>query len=265
MTRHEHRLVRHQLAMRTLQVLSAKRMTPHMQRVTLHGESLRDFISASPDDHVKLLFPNAKGELVLPSLGPQGPEFPPGTLPSPMRDYTPRAHDVARNLLVLDFVLHGEGVASTWARQAQPGQRIGVAGPRGSFLLATDFDRYVLLGDETALPAIARRLEEMPAQARVTALVEIPQRDDRQDLATRADCQITWLERHGADAADSRLLERALRELQRQPGDTFYWIAAESRRVRAMRRYLIEQLGVPKEWVRATGYWHAGASEDEAS
>jgi NADPH-dependent ferric siderophore reductase len=263
MTRHEHRMLRHQVAIRTLEVLSSKRMTPHMQRITLQGEQLRGFASASPDDHVKLLFPNAEGELVFPVPGPNGPEFPAGANPSPMRDYTPRDYDAAREALIVDFVLHGDGPASTWAEQATPGQQLGVAGPRGSFMVAEDFDHYVLVGDETALPAMGRRLEEMHAGAHVVALMEIPERDDRQPLGSQADFEVTWLERDGIDAASSDLLENALRALPKLPGDTFYWIAAESRRARGMRRYLAEERGVPKEWIRATGYWKAGRSEDE--
>ncbi|HUB91926.1 MAG TPA: siderophore-interacting protein [Dyella sp.] len=265
MTRHQHRTIRHSIGIRQLEVLSAQRMTPHMQRITLQGESLRGFVSASPDDHVKLLFPNEDGALVFPTPGPNGPEFPPGVKPSPMRDYTPREHDATHHALTIDFVLHGDGPASTWAENARPGQQIGVAGPRGSFVVAEDFDHYVLVGDETALPAIARRLDEMPAGVRVVALIEIPERADRQPLRSQADVEVIWLERDGADAASSDLLESALRERPALPGDTFYWIAAESRRVRTMRRYLAEERGVPKEWIRATGYWKADGSEDEAA
>jgi len=256
-------MVRHQLALRTLEVLSATRMTPHMRRITLKGEQLQGFVSASPDDHVKLLFPNSHGELVFPTLGPNGPEFPAHAEPSPMRDYTPREHDAARHELVIDFVLHGDGPASNWAEQAMPGQRIGVGGPRGSFIVANDFDHYVLIGDETALPAIARRLDEMPAGAHVVVLAEIAGKDDRLPLGSQADFDVTWLERDGIEASRSELLETALRELPQMPGDTFYWIATESRRARIMRRYLAEERGVSKDWIRATGYWKADGSEDE--
>jgi NADPH-dependent ferric siderophore reductase len=264
MTLHEHRMVRHTLLRRTVEVLSVKRITPHMQRIVFGGEELRGFISAAPDDHVKLIIPNAHGELVFPTMGPNGPEFPAGAIPSPMRDYTPRQYDAERNELIVDFVIHGDGPASTWAEQAKPGQRIGIGGPRGSFIPAEDFDRYVLLGDETALPAIARWLDEMLAGTRVDVFVEIPDAADRQPLGSQAQFNVTWLERGGADGASSDLLERALREWPAQPGDTFYWIATESRRVRAMRKYLAEDRGVPKEWIRATGYWKAdGADEEE--
>lgn len=258
---HAHRQMRHAVVLRTLDVVRVETLTPHMRRIVLGGPELAGFHSAAPDDHVKLFFPNRDGELALPTPGPQGLEPPPGREPSPMRDYTPRRHDVAANELVVDFVLHGTGPASDWARQARPGQRLGAGGPRGSFVVAADFDRYVLAGDETALPAIARWLEEMPPGTRVDALIEIPDAADRQPLASRANLALTWLDRGGEPARSSDRLERALRDLPVPPGDTFYWIAAESRRARAMRQWLGEQRGVPKEWIRATGYWKAEAGD----
>ncbi|HKR75998.1 MAG TPA: siderophore-interacting protein [Rhodanobacter sp.] len=262
MALHAHQRLRHDVVLRTLEVLRIERLTPHMQRVTLGGPELRGFHSAAPDDHVKLFFPNRSGELVLPTPGPNGLEFPVGHEPSPMRDYTPRRHDAARGELVIDFVLHGDGPASNWAARAVPGQRLGAGGPRGSFMVAGDFDRYVLVGDETALPAIGRWLEEMPAGTRVTALVELPEAADHQLLHSRADVEIRWLERNGDAATDSNRLEHSLDELPAIEGDSFYWIAAESRRARAMRQWL-DQRGVPKDWIKATGYWKAGADDGE--
>ena len=122
MAPHIHRRLRHDVVLRTLVVLRVEQLSPHMRRVTLGGPGLRGFHSAAPDDHVKLFFPNHDGELVLPTLGPNGAEFPAGREPSPMRDYTPRRHDAARGELLIDFVLHGDGPASNWATQAAPGQ-----------------------------------------------------------------------------------------------------------------------------------------------
>lgn len=263
MASHIHRRLRHDVVLRTLVVLRVEQLSPHMRRVTLGGPGLRGFHSAAPDDHVKLFFPNHDGELVLPVLGPNGPEFPAGREPSPMRDYTPRRHDAARGELLIDFVLHGDGPASNWATQAAPGQCLAAGGPRGSHVIADDFDRYVLMGDETALPAIGRWLEELPAGARATALIEIPEAADRQSLSSRGEVEIRWLARDGAEHGE--LLERAQHELPATEGDTFYWIAAESRRVRAMRQWL-DQRGVPKDWIKATGYWqaHPEDAEDES-
>ena len=257
--RHAHQRLRHDVVLRRLEVLRVERITPHMQRVTLGGAELQGFLSAAPDDHVKLFFPNRDGELVLPALGANGPEFPTGREPSPMRDYTPRHHDAVRGELVIDFVLHGDGPASRWAEQAAPGQRLGAGGPRGSHVIADDFDHYVLAGDETALPAIGRWLEEMPAGRRATALIEVAEAADRQLLFSPANVEIRWF---GRDDAQGESLEHALRELPAIEGDRFWWIAAESNRARALRQSL-EQRGVPKDWIKAKGYWKAGADDDE--
>jgi len=254
--RHVHQRLRHEVVLRWLDVLRVERITPHMQRVTFGGDELRGFRSAAPDDHVKLFFPNRTGELVLPTLGANGLEFPNGREPSPMRDYTPRHHDVVRGELVVDFVLHGDGPASRWAEQAAAGQRIAAGGPRGSHVIADDFDRYVLVGDETALPAIGRWLEEMPAGMHATALIEIPEAADSQMLFSHAEVDICWFAR---DAAHGGSLERALREVP-AGGDCFWWIATESARARGMRQWL-EQRGVPKDWIKATGYWKAHADD----
>jgi NADPH-dependent ferric siderophore reductase len=263
MPHHEHQRLRHPVVLRTLDVLRVERLTPHMQRVTLGGDGLRGFHSAAPDEHVKLFFPNAAGELVTPTFGPNGLEYPPDREPSPMRDFTPRHHDATRNELIVDFVLHGDGPASRWAEQAMPGQRIGAGGPRGSFVVADDFDRYVLVGDETALPAIGRWLEEMPAGARIEVLLEIPEASDRQPLHSAAHANIHWLDRDGATPGQGDRLEHALGNLPAAAGDTFYWIATESRRARAMRLFLANERGIPTEWIRATGYWKLDADDDE--
>jgi NADPH-dependent ferric siderophore reductase len=262
MTRHAHNMQRHTVVLREIKVLRVERLSLHMQRVIFGGATLRGFLSASADDHVKLFFPNSEGKLVLPTLGQGRLEYPEGAEPSPMRDYTPRRYDDELNELTIDFVLHGDGPASTWAEQAKPGQHIGAGGPRGSFIVADDFDHYVMVGDETALPAIGRWLDELPYGAHAIVLVEIPGIGDRQSLSSRAQFDLTWLEREGVDAADSLLLEQALERLPTPAGDTFWWIAAESGRARRMRLHLAEERGVPKDWVRATGYWKADGTDE---
>jgi len=260
---HENRTLRLTPRFRQLQVLRSERLTPNMQRIIVGGDELAGFESPAPDDHVKLFFPNAEGVFVLPELTEQGPRYPEGQAPSPARDYTPRHHDAEAGELVLDFVLHGHGVASTWAANAQAGDALVVAGPRGSHLVADDYDAYVLIGDETALPAIARRLAELPEHAQAEVLIEIPEEGDRQPLPSAAQVRVSWLERNGFDAASSTLLEDALVDFEAPDGDAYYWIALESRRARMMRKFVEGHLQVPKDWIRATGYWKAHPDEAE--
>lgn len=263
MTRHVHSMQRHTAVMREIEVLRVERLSLHMQRVIFGGDALRGFLSASPDDHVKLFFPNSQGQLVLPSLAEGRLQHPEGVEPSPMRDYTPRRYDDELNELTIDFVIHGVGPASNWAEQAQPGQRIGAGGPRGSFMVANDFDHYVMIGDETALPAIGRWLDELPYGAHAIVLAEIPGSGDQQSLSSQARIDLTWLARSNTDAASSQLLETALEQLPTPSGDSFWWIATESGRARRMRQYLTDDRGIPKDWLRATGYWKADSTVDE--
>jgi NADPH-dependent ferric siderophore reductase len=177
--------------------------------------------------------------------------FPAGVAPPPMRDYTPRRYDAVARELTVDFVLHGAGPAAGWAAQARVGQTIGIGGPRGSLVVADDFDTYVLAGDETALPAIGRWLEELPPAAHAVVIVEVANERERQLLPSKASVQWQWCFRN----AGSDTLETCLRGLPLPPGDTFWWIATESRRARNLRKLVVDERGANGTWVKATGYW----------
>src|SRR6202035_5881739 len=105
-------------------------------------------------------------------------------------------YDAAASTLTIDFVLHSEGPATAWAAQARPGAFLGVGGPRGSFVIPDDFDWYLFAGDETALPAIGRRLEELPASARVLVVAEIADKEEEQRLTSGAAVEVRWLYRN---------------------------------------------------------------------
>jgi NADPH-dependent ferric siderophore reductase len=254
------RRVRHELKMRLLQVRDVSRLTPKMVRVVVGGEQLAGFASAAHDDHVKLFFPHPGDDRpVLPVPTPNGPVYPEGAVRPVARDYTPRGYDAVANALTLDFVLHSEGPATTWAAQARPGQFLGVGGPRGSFVVPDDFDWYLFVGDEAALPAIGRRLEELPAGTRAIAVIEIADAAEEQPLDSRARAEIHWLHRQGAVAGHHALLQKALAELKLPAGEGYAWVAAEASAAKALRRYLVDERRVPKDRVKAAAYWKQGA------
>jgi NADPH-dependent ferric siderophore reductase len=254
------RRVRYETKMRLLQVQQVSRLTPKMVRIVVGGEALAGFVSAAHDDHVKLFFPQpGQDKPILPSPSPNGPVYPEGALRPAARDYTPRRYDAAANTLTIDFVLHGEGPATTWAAQARPGQFLGVGGPRGSFIVPDDFDWYLLAGDETAVPAIGRRLQELPAGAHVMAVIEVDDAAEEQKFDTRTHLQLHWLHRKGAAAGDHALLQKALSELSPPPGEGYAWVAAEASVAKALRRYLVDERGLPKDRVKAAAYWKQGA------
>lgn len=256
------RKVQHPLKARLLQVRRTVRLTPYLLRVTLAGDDLDGFVSASFDDHVKIILPSEAGAMpLLPDIGPRGPVWP-GDAPRPvLRDYTPRRYDADAGELDLDFVLHGHGPAAAWAAQAQPGQYLGVAGPRGSFVIPVEYDWHLLIGDETALPAIGRRLAELPPRARVLAVIETRHAAARLALPTSADLSLQWVH-CGVDLADgSSALARAVHRLQLPEGVGYAWAAGESGAIRAIRQHLVQERGIDKSRIRAASYWRRGASD----
>ena len=251
--------VRHQPKLRLVQVACVEHVSPRMRRITFAGGELADFTSAAADDHVKLFFP-APGQdrPVLPTHGAKGITYPADAIQPAIRDYTPRRFDPQQCELVIEFVIHGDGPASTWAAQATPGQWIGVGGPRGSILTPDDYDSYLLVGDETALPAIARHLEEMRPGVSAFVLIEVADAREERHLPTAANAAISWLHRDHMTAGTPNLLEQALRRVALPRGDTYAWLAGEIETVRCLRRYLLEERGLSRNQVRAAGYWRIG-------
>lgn len=252
--------VRHELRRRSLTVQHVERVTPHCLRITLQGAELEGFYSPGYDDHIKLVLPDATtGVLTLPQLGDGAAPSADAPRPS-MRDYTPRAYDAATHTLVLDFALHDAGPATQWALQATPGQLVGVAGPRGSFIVPTAFDGYVLVGDDTALPAIARRLAELPAGTPVLAVIEVDSPAEVQTLPTAAQASVHWVYRQGQASGQVEPLLQAVRGLALPAGDVYAWVACESAVAKALRSHLVGERGVHPKWIKASGYWRSGSA-----
>ncbi|MBM9401501.1 siderophore-interacting protein [Gluconacetobacter azotocaptans] len=252
--------VRHPLHLRPVQVARVEQLSPRMRRIIFTGTALAGFTSAAADDHVKLFFPPAGSDQpILPGAGGADDGPPPIS-----RDYTPRRFDPTTGELSIEFVLHGDGPATSWAAQARPGQWLGVGGPRGSVLIPDDYASYLLIGDETALPAIARRLEELPPGTRVTALIEVADSQEERRLPSASDATIVWLHRNGTPAGLSRVMDDALRGVSLPTRDVHVWIGAEIETARRLRAYLMADEALDRRQIRAAGYWRRGASNGGA-
>lgn len=252
--------VRHETRLRRLRVLRTSRLTPTLLRVTLGGSELAGFNSAAADDHVKVFFPHEPGGTPVLPAGPPEARAASTDGPAPIaRDYTPRRFDAERLELDIEFSLHGEGPAARWAAQAVQGHELAIGGPRGSFILQGDFDWYLLVGDESALPAIARRLEELPSGARAFVIAEVDTAAHELPLSSAARLQVQWVHRNGAEAGTDTLLSAALAAFPFPPGVGYTWIAAESNVARSLRSLLLAR-GHDKQWLKAAGYWKRGAS-----
>lgn len=229
---------RHELRRRTLTVAKTERVTPVMIRLTLEGAELEGFVSDGPDDHIKIFVPTDTGE-------------------DARRDYTPRAYD--ETCLLLDVVDHPGGPVADWARDVRPGDQVTIGGPRGSQVVSGPIAEWLLIGDETALPAIGRRIEELDATASVTSLVAIPGPQDEQAFETLAAHAARWLHRPASEATDPAPFLTALDQIDIRP-NTYVWVAAEAGVAKAIRTRLIEK-GVPARWIKASGYWVAGEAD----
>ena len=235
----KHRLlrIRQEVRRRTLTVTEVARVTPGMARITFTGADLADFASPGHDDHLKLFFSGATSK----------------NEPC-KRDYTPRRFDAAARQLIIDFVLHDGGLATSWAKMAAPGDVLEIGGPRGSMVVTDDFDWYLLVGDETALPAITRRVEELRLGACVTTVIVVNDVSEVQPITTQADWRARWVLRASEGGDDAASLLRIVEGLALPEGDGFVWIAAEAAVARALRRHMLEVRRHPSAWLKASGY-----------
>ncbi len=249
--------VTHEIKRRKLEVLRVVDLTPRMRRITVGGAQLAGFISLGSDDHVKLFFPQTAEELATLENLELSAGMKSKTMP-PMRDYTPRRYDLDTLELDIDFVLHGDGPAATWAAQARPGQWLYIGGPRGSMVVPDMFDSYLLIGDETALPAIARRLEELPANRRALVVVEVENAAEEQTLNSAASVDVIWVHRDGSN----NLLE-IVQGLSIPQGKLYAWVATETALSRKVRRVLLDTHGLNEEFVKAAGYWRLDSSTED--
>ncbi|MDY5585656.1 MAG: siderophore-interacting protein [Arcanobacterium sp.] len=209
-----------------LKVLESEKISPNLQRIYFGGSGLADFVPAAPiyDQRIKVLVPSPGKKL--PELSEEDwygswlklPEDERGAL----RTYTVREFDSER--LSVDFVLHlkpgATGPVSTWAASAKPGDEVIIVGgtsveaanlgvefsPRGA-------DFIELVGDETALPAIARILQDLSPTATGRACIEVPTTLDVLPELEHSGFEIVWLPRDGREVGTlmcERLLEHCV-------------------------------------------------------
>ncbi|MER6379832.1 siderophore-interacting protein [Streptomyces sp. NPDC001250] len=245
---------------RTAQVIRTERLTPHMRRVVLGGEGLAGFAADTCTDHyVKLLFGPAGVTYPEPfDLERIRAEFPREQWPV-TRTYTVRAWDPEHRELTLDFVVHGdEGLAGPWAARVQPGETVRFMGPGGAYAPDPAADWHLLAGDESALPAIARSLEALPAGARAHAFVEVAGPEEEQKIDS--DVEVVWL--HRGDRPVGAALVEAVRALEFPSGRVHAFVHGEASWVKELRRLLRVERDIPREDLSISGYWRLGHDED---
>ncbi|MER7849640.1 siderophore-interacting protein [Kitasatospora sp. NPDC096077] len=264
-------------------VVRTRRLGPTLLRVTFGGDRLAGFASGGRDQSFSLFLPRpGQPAPVLPDRTGAGwyqawqavPEHERAV----MRSYTIRAQRYQPLEVDVDFALHGArpgqpsngaGPAATWAARAEPGDRVVLLGPTTAdnrsvgFRPPADTDWVLLAADETALPALGAILRWLPTGVRGRAFVEVPYRQDIQDLPSPAALDVTWLTREGGSALPGEILAGAVRAANLPAGVPYAWIAGESAMVRGLRRHLVRERGYDRARVEFSGYWRRGASEEQ--
>jgi len=227
--------VRHEPRRRSLSIVRSEHVTPGTLRLTLSGPDLAGFRSDGFDDHLKVFVPDSGDR----------------------RDYTPRRFDPAAGTLAIDFAIHEGGAVTDWALSARPGDTVDVSGPKSSTIVSPDVRRWLLVGDESALPAIGRHVEEAEPGVEITTIAAVTGPEMQQAWRVRAQLISRWAHRPLALAADPASLLALVRDVELYP-DTFVWVAAEANVARTVRDHLVRERGHRRGWLKAGGYWVKG-------
>ena len=231
-------------------------LSPHMRRLRLHGVDMGAY--EQEGIHVRLLIPpRGKAQPKWPTLAENGmPVWPSGDDLVEQRVYTIRDIDAAGGWVDVDFVMHGDnGPGSAFALHARPGDLVAMTGPLGNDLPASDW--MLFAGDETALPAIGRYLNEMPAHVTGHALIEVGNKDDIIPVATKSGIKVTWILRDSVEEVTHSLIQDAIRavEVPRDGRAIYCWAGVENADYKPIHTYWRKELGLGREQCTAMTFW----------
>jgi NADPH-dependent ferric siderophore reductase len=249
-----------------LEVRETRRISPNFVRVTVGGDDLANVEPVGHDHWFRLFLPHEEGETSfdLPErfdlLGYLAYLRMPGATRPHQRNYTVREFRPELRELDIDFVVHGdEGVATRWATRTRPGDRIAIIDQGTGFDTSVTADDYLLVADETGLPAVAGILRDLPRDARGLAIIEVPDAADAQETGAPEGFEVRYLTRpHGARPG-SLALEEA-KAWAPGGGTVSAYLVGEQQLAAGLRRWLVTERDVPKKSVVFSGYWRLGKS-----
>ncbi|RST24576.1 siderophore-interacting protein [Streptomyces sp. WAC04770] len=261
------------LSVTYVRVVDVERVTPRTARVGFTADELPGLLEDRPDQQMKLCLPRA-GQAV-PRMPERAADDPYGmrwyeaylAIPEAerpwMRSFTVRSYDRERNVMAVDFVLHGDGgPAARWGAAARPGDVLGMVGPSSLYARPLPTARRMLLaGDETALPAVATVLEALPAGTSAIVYAEVADAAEERELPPAAGgAEVRWVHR---DRGGS-LVEAVRGAGADLDGVDAAWVAGEASAVRDLRRHLVGERQLPKAAVEFSGYWRRALTQDDA-
>jgi NADPH-dependent ferric siderophore reductase len=178
------------------------------------------------------------------------------------RRYTIRRWDPAERRITIDFVVHGDsGFAGRWANHATVGDRLQIAGPAGGYAPSTTADWHLLVGDESALPAIAASLEQVRPGVSALVAVVVDGPDHELALDCPGDAKVQWIHRR-SDPGNHELLLAAVEATEFPSGTVDVFVHGEAGEVRSIRRHLLVERGIPKEGTSISPYWRRNFTDE---
>ncbi|WP_418276487.1 siderophore-interacting protein [Isoptericola jiangsuensis] len=258
------------------EVVRTKQVSEHMMRVTFGGQGLERFTAVGYDQWFRLFLQREGSDAMRLPTRTSGLGWYAQYLITPksrrpwVRSYTVRDARPDLREIDVDFVLHGAhdgeahtgepGPASTFAANARPGDTVGILDQGVGYNPRHEHDWTLLAADESGLPAVAGICEALPEDARGIAVVEVATAADRQDFRVPAGIDLRWVERDAVDAAavPGTAALAAVRGLELLDGAVYAFSVGESTLATGVRRYLVNERGVPKTHADFVGYWKHG-------
>lgn len=244
------------------EVIERIQLSPTMVRIVMGGSGLDDYVDTDhTDQYVNALFVPEGAPYGAPfdtdQLGDVAPEHRPKG-----RRYTIRWWDPDTRTVAIDFVVHGAvGYAGRWAANAQPGDVLQMVGPHGGYAPAADAASHVLVGDESALPAIAASLEQIAAGRTVTVIAIVDDGDCEIELATPGDLDVIWVHRDGGDTIERVVAAIDGLDVDWSAVDLF--VHGEAAEVRAVRKHLVAEHGIERQGTSISPYWRRGETDEQ--
>jgi NADPH-dependent ferric siderophore reductase len=246
--------------LRWVTIREKEEVTPHVLRLKLQGEGLAGFTMRGPGCHIKLMLPPPGETKPTPPLRYEDrrPIYPEGASIPFTRTYTPLNFDPEKLEMEVEFLVHGGGAASDWAANAEVGHEIVVLGPGGGWDVPQDGEWYVLAADESSIPAAGQVLEALPRPPHAI-FVEVASESEKRELPFVDPSIVQWLYRGEDTQKAGEAIEAAIKELELPARKGYIWVACESGAMRRIRKYLIDEKGLPTEQMVTRGYWKLGA------
>ncbi len=244
-------------------VEQVERLTPTLVRVVLGGDGLDEFSMAPwTDAYVNLLFVPPQAPYAVPFDLAEARSLDRDAWPVPRR-FSVRAWDEASRRLTIDFVVHGdEGTAGRWAQAARPGDLLQLTGPSGAYRPEPAAAWHLMVGDESALPAIAASLDALAPGEVAVAVLLVDGPEHELDLTGPGDVEVVWVHRSSLTGPAEDALVDAVAAIDRPFDDVRAFVHGEAVETRAVRRHLLGERAVAREALSVSPYWRRTMTDE---